>query len=310
MMANRQLYIITLINLLMTCSEERNSYTENICQILIPYKVVDELLFSKPKNFCFKLEIIKFLFHVHIDSQKILFYHKLEIILNALLFLSEEFLLYSHFQEEGHELHSKANLKVMSFSGVITYREMFKEYIMVLSDLFFIVLSRTKKETSILFKDSYDKIIRSLIKGGMFYMDHSPDENYKLFNLLNFCIKFTDPDLAKEVKESVSERHSQLELFYLKRRSGDKSMERVKRKKSKMLRIGVTRGNMKIPNSSKSNIKTIITQENQKTHNRKVRVLRENGKEKELSKTDFLQLWLQKYFTSEEYVALCEDEFQ
>jgi hypothetical protein len=77
-----------------------------------------------------------------------MFYHKIEIIFDVLIFLSEEFFRYSHFEDVNSDLWSTNTNKIMSFSGIVTYSTLYKDYIMILADIFYIVLSRTKKKTS------------------------------------------------------------------------------------------------------------------------------------------------------------------
>lgn len=144
-----------------------------------------------------------------------MFYHKIEVILKVLVFLSEDFLFYSHFQDVNNELWLTIPIKIMNFAGIVTYGDLYKEYIMILADIFYILLSRTKKKTSILLREGYTKIIGNLVKGSLFYIDHSSEENLKMFMLLNFCMKYTDKDLGEEAKAAAKSRHAQLEILYL-----------------------------------------------------------------------------------------------
>ena len=132
-----------------------------------------------------------------------------------------------------------------------------------------------------------------------------------MFTLLNFCMNFTDNDMAVEAKKLARVRHDQLEILYFPKKSIliESHALGFQRGKTKFLRIGVTRGNMKVPEKSKSNIKTILSQDNIEQNNNMV-IVQGNNYRKKLSKTDFLHLWIKKYFASDEYLSLCEEEFQ
>ena len=66
--SNRLLYITGLINLMTTCIEDGNPYTENICNILLSLNILEDLILSKPGNFSFKLEVTNFFFNCHLKN--------------------------------------------------------------------------------------------------------------------------------------------------------------------------------------------------------------------------------------------------
>ena len=79
------------------CAEENNSYTENICQIIIPFNTLKEFILVEDTQLPFKLEYAKFLFNVHLDSKEMMRIDQIEIILPILNVYSKDILKYSSF---------------------------------------------------------------------------------------------------------------------------------------------------------------------------------------------------------------------
>jgi hypothetical protein len=136
-------YIISYIELLTSCAEDRNPFSENICQSILSMEMLDSLLGRDDIEVVLKKPLVSFFYHVYLANDRPIQLHIIEVFLNILNSMTEEFRFYAtkKYQEKESPVN-KDFLMVLSNETYQSWTYIVEQYLLVLVNCFKNVIRR------------------------------------------------------------------------------------------------------------------------------------------------------------------------
>ena len=137
-------YAIAYIDQLTVCTEDKNAFSENICQNLVNLERLHKLLTYKDFNIVLKYSLTMFFYHVYLDTEREIPFHILEIFISILKCLEQDYQYYALKQYKDHDddYVIKENYYILSFDTYDTYLTWVEKYILILIDSFTNIIRR------------------------------------------------------------------------------------------------------------------------------------------------------------------------
>jgi hypothetical protein len=136
-------YIISYIDLLTSCAEDRNPFSENICQSILSMETIELLLAREEIEVVLKKPLVNFFYHVYLANDRPIQLHIIEVFLNILTSMAEEFRYYAtkKYQEKESPVN-KDFLMVLSNETYQSWPFIVEQYLTTLVNCFKNVIRR------------------------------------------------------------------------------------------------------------------------------------------------------------------------
>lgn len=131
----RACYQISFMNLLCTCCEGKNSFSENISQNIIPLPVISSVLTISNLHTVIKLSIVSFIFEVYVDTERENYFNHQEMIINVVPHLLVDFkkILLGEYEYMNSKLYLVTTIYCTKYQDVvIKYQNRICEFFMEL----------------------------------------------------------------------------------------------------------------------------------------------------------------------------------
>lgn len=140
----RTCYQISFMNLLCTCCEGKNSFSENISQNIIPLQVISSVLNTSNLHLTLKLAVVSFIFEVYVDTERENYFNHQEIIMNVIGTLVADFkkILYGEFPDMASSTFIVTTLYCTKYSDLV------QEYLNKIAAFLVDILRKNLKITS------------------------------------------------------------------------------------------------------------------------------------------------------------------
>jgi len=140
----RTCYQISFMNLLCTCCEGKNSFSENISQNIIPLQVISSVLNTSNLHLILKLAVVSFIFEVYVDTERENYFNHQEIVMNVIGMLVADFkkILYGEFPE------MLSGTYIVTTLYCIRYSDLVQEYLNKIGAFLVEILRKNLKITS------------------------------------------------------------------------------------------------------------------------------------------------------------------
>ena len=137
-------YIVAYMNLLTTCTEEKNAFSENICQNLLNLDTLNKFILYSDLNIVLKHSILLFFYHVYLDTERDIPFHIIEIFLNILKFICEDFDYYARkkYLDNEESIESYEDLYILSYDSFKTFNCWIESYLIILIESFTNIIRR------------------------------------------------------------------------------------------------------------------------------------------------------------------------
>lgn len=137
-------YVAAYMNLLTTCTEEKNAFSENICQNLLNLDTLNKFIKHKDLNIVLKHSILLFFYHVYLDTERDIPFHIMEIFLNILKFICEDFDFYARkkYLDDEESIESYEDFYILSYDSFKTFNCWIESYLIVLIESFTNIIRR------------------------------------------------------------------------------------------------------------------------------------------------------------------------
>lgn len=202
-------YIIAYMNLLTTCTEEKNAFSENICQNLLNLDTLNKFILYQDLSIVLKHSILYFFFHVYLDTERDIPFHIIEIFLNILKFICEDFDFYARklYLDNEESIESYEDFYILSYDSFRKFNSWIESYLIILIESFTNIIRRNLN----LIPESkparfYQEFLLNLINvAQQTYLKYkSPEIHSKLNTLLREIFINHQKD---EIAEKITSKH-------------------------------------------------------------------------------------------------------
>lgn len=137
-------YIIAYLDLLTSCTEDKNAFSENICQNLVNLENLKKLLDRKEFNIIIKYSLTMFFYHVYLDTEREIPFHILEMFITILKSMERDYEFYAmkKYKDHDDDYVIKEENYILAPDSYITYLEWIEKYLLILIDSFVNIIRR------------------------------------------------------------------------------------------------------------------------------------------------------------------------